>query len=288
MKASTQIDYQARIDSALRWMSARLDEEVAPADVAQAVALSPFHFHRIFRGVTGESVMQCLRRLRLEAAARQLWQREANVIDVALAAGYNSHEGFTRAFKDHFGEAPDTWRHQHREFVRVQSSNAALQPLPAVEVRDVPPVPFISMAYRGSFAEVGQVWERFIGLAASLGIFTGSEQLIGRYPDDPDITPAGKIRFDVGLRGAFDAARTPLHPALHAETLPAGRWAVAVHRGSYATLHETYLSLVGGWVARNGYVLDDRPCLEWYLNSPATTAEADLRTEVWAPLYLAG
>ncbi len=282
MKASTRIDYNARIDHAMRWLAARLDADVAPADVAQAVALSPYHFHRIFRGITGESVMQCLRRLRLEAAARRLWQRDTNIIDVALAAGYQSHEGFTRAFKEHFGEAPDTWRQHHRDVVR--SAQPLGQPLPAVEVRDVAAVPFISMAYRGSFAEVGQVWERFIGLVASQGLFSGTEQLIGRYPDDPEITPAGKIRFDVGLRGTLNRSSGPLHPALHAEILPAGRWAVAVHRGSYSSLHETYLALVGGWVAHNGYVLDDRPCLEWYLNSPATTAEPDLRTEVWAPL----
>jgi len=282
MKASTRIDYNARIDHAMRWLAARLDDDVAPVDVAQAVALSPYHFHRIFRGITGESVMQCLRRLRLEAAARQLWQRDSNIIDVALAAGYQSHEGFTRAFKEHFGEAPVIWRQHHRDIVR--GAQPQREPLPVVEVRDVAAVPFISMAYRGSFAEVGQVWERFIGLAASQGLFSGTEQLIGRYPDDPDITPAGKIRFDVGLRGARASSRGPLHPALHTEILPAGRWAVAVHHGSYSNLHETYLALVGGWVAQNGFILDDRPCLEWYLNSPATTADPELRTEVWAPL----
>ena len=285
MKASTQVDYNVRIDCAMRWMAAHLDQDVAPADVAHAVALSPFHFHRIFRGMTGESVMQCLRRLRLEAAARQLWQRSTNIIDVALAAGYQSHEGFTRAFKEHFGEAPDTWRQHHREFVR--RAQPLGQVLPAVTVRDAPAVPFVSMAYRGSFAEVGQVWERFLAFAASQGLFSGTEQLIGRYPDDPEITPAGKVRFDVGLLGVPNRGGGPLHPALHAEILPAGRWAVAIHRGSYSNLHETYLALVGGWVAQHGFVLDDRPCLEWYVNSPATTAEPDLLTEVWAPLLTA-
>lgn len=280
MKPGTRIDYQARIDHALRWLAAHLDGDVAPADVAHAVHLSPFHFHRIFRGLTGESLMQCLRRMRLESGARQLQHHDANVLDIALAAGYSSHEGFTRAFKEHFGEPPESWRHAKRRLVQSQLT----APLTEVDVRTCKAVPFISMAYRGSFAEVGEVWEKFIGLASSVGLFTGTEQLIGRYPDDPDITAAGKVRFDVGLRGALPPAYGALHPALHAEVLPAGRWAVAMHHGSYASLHQTYLALIGGWVATNGYALDDRPCLEWYLNSPATVTEAELRTEVWAPL----
>jgi AraC family transcriptional regulator len=88
--------------------------------------------------------------------------------------------------------------------------------------------------------------------------------------------------------GSRDTASVKSLPNLpssfHYETLAAGRWAVAVHQGSYNTLSNTYLRLVGGWIPQHHHGLDDRPCLEFYLNSPATAAESDLRTEVWAPL----
>jgi AraC family transcriptional regulator len=280
VKESTRVDYQERMQVALRWLADNQRQEVSPAAVAKAVALSPYHFHRVFRGTTGESVMQCVRRLRLEAAARRLRHSDITILDAALDAAYASHEAFTRAFKEHFGEPPELWRKHQREQLRQKANS-----LPTdieVELRNSPEIAFIYAAHRSSYAEVAMAWQEFITAAISAGIYDGTQQLVGRYPDDPEITPPGKVRFDVGFIATMPPMSLP--SGFHFDLLPSGRWAIAVHAGSYATLHETYLKLVGGFIAQNGYALDDRPCLEFYRNTPATTAEPDLRTEVWAPL----
>jgi AraC family transcriptional regulator len=280
MKDSTRVDYQARMGTALRWLSEHQRDDVTPADVAKAVALSPFHFHRIFRGITGESVMQCVRRLRLEAGARQLRHSDVSIISAALDAGYASHEAFTRAFREHFGEPPDVWRKHQR--AHIETRVAATKSDITVEVRRSAAIPFLFQSHRSSYADVAAAWQVLVTDAINAGIYNGPLQLVGRYPDDPEITPPGKVRFDVGM--VLKNAMSPPPPSFLFDTLAPGRWAVTVHTGSYTTLNHTYLQLVGGWITQHGYGLDDRPCLEFYLNSPADTEESALRTEIWAPL----
>ncbi len=155
--------------------------------------------------------------------------------------------------------------------------------IPEAEVRRSDPRRFVCLFHQGSFDDVPNVWGRFLTSASRQGVFSGREQLVGRYPDDPDITPPGKIRFDVGLLPRMEPPAR-LEEGLRDEVLPGGLWAVTVHRGSYATLSDTYLRLVGGWFPHTGRALADRPCLELYLNSPRDTREEDLLTEVWAPI----
>lgn len=280
MRPSTHASYRARIDRARAWLDEHKLEDVRPADLAKVARFSPHHFHRVFRGVTGESVMECLRRLRLEWAARKLHQSEVSVLNVALECGFSSHEGFTRAFTAHFGCPPSTYRERPHPSIARARSLPALEP-GSVELRDVGTISMVCMGHQGTFADAPQVWRTFMELLAEQGRFTGREQLMGRYPDDPEVTPPDRMRYDVGM---VSADAEPLPPPLFRRTVAAGRWAVAVHHGSYTTLSQTYLRLVGGWFPSTGTPLGEGPCLEVYRNLPHEVAEADLRTEVWAPV----
>ena len=110
MKAVTSNDYRARIDRVLAHLADHLDADLSVAELARIAHFSPYHFHRMFRAMTGESVAALVRRLRLETAGRALRERDGSVIDVALAAGYGSPEGFTRAFQQAFAAAPSAYR----------------------------------------------------------------------------------------------------------------------------------------------------------------------------------
>ena len=90
------------------------DEDLAPEQLAELAGFSLHHFHRVFRGLTGESVMGFVRRLRLERAAQRLSYEPTSVTEVAFDAGYNSHEAFTRAFRARFGVPPRDYRERHR------------------------------------------------------------------------------------------------------------------------------------------------------------------------------
>lgn len=75
------------------------------SEMASRAHLSPFHFQRTVRSYARESPSALRRRVRLEQAAWNL-QRGSSATDAAFAAGYDSLEGFSRAFHRAFGCAP--------------------------------------------------------------------------------------------------------------------------------------------------------------------------------------
>ena len=117
MAMETGPTVRERIEAAQRLLESRLDDDLSLDEVAREAHFSPFHFHRLFRGLTGETVRGYVRRLRLERAAHRLVQGEDEILGVALDAGYGSHEAFTRAFREHFGTAPSVFRTERRAVI---------------------------------------------------------------------------------------------------------------------------------------------------------------------------
>lgn len=91
-------------------VSAHLDEPLALGSLALLAGLSERQLDRAYRRRFGESIRFQHRRLRLERAARQLRGTREPVRAIAAAAGFGSHEAFTRAFRARFGMTPQRYR----------------------------------------------------------------------------------------------------------------------------------------------------------------------------------
>jgi len=76
-----------------------LDEPATFRELAARYYMSPYHFHRIFRAITGESPAEMTRRLRLERAAWEVRTTTDPIAEVAFRAGYATHEAFTKALE---------------------------------------------------------------------------------------------------------------------------------------------------------------------------------------------
>src|SRR5205085_6955962 len=113
MHSQTERTYHERVLRVLVYIQNHLDDALALDDLAAVAHFSPYHFHRIFRGMVGESVMEHVRRLRLERAAHRLKFTDQPVTRIAFDAGYEAHEAFTRAFGAMFGTAPSQFRAAH-------------------------------------------------------------------------------------------------------------------------------------------------------------------------------
>ena len=114
MSATTEQDYQQRMLRVLVHVQEHLDEALPLEELAGVAHFSPYHFHRIFRGMVGESVHKHVRRLRLERAAQRLKHSDQPVTQIAFEAGFETHEAFTRTFRTMFGQAPSQFRTEHR------------------------------------------------------------------------------------------------------------------------------------------------------------------------------
>ena len=99
MKPDTKSFYVAAVRRAIDRIVSSLDDALDLQSLAREAALSPFHFHRVFRGMVGETPLELHRRLRMERAADRLLGGGETVTAVAFDAGYETHEAFTRAFR---------------------------------------------------------------------------------------------------------------------------------------------------------------------------------------------
>lgn len=251
-------------------IQANLEDDIDPEELARIASFSLHHFHRVFRGMTGESVMGFVRRLRLERGAQRLKFSDESVLQVALKSGYTSHEAFTRAFKSRFGTSPS----EYRDRERLEASD-----LP-IALRDEPERTCVAVRYVGAYETCGAAWADLEATIMKLGFRGQCTQSIGLVYDDPDITPNEKLRYDACLVAPTEAIPESLPESYVTRRVPAGRYAVAPYRGPYEDIFETYVTLLGGWLPHRNVELADDPVVEVYLNNPNTTAPADLLTEV--------
>jgi AraC family transcriptional regulator len=280
MRAGTQESYQERINRVLGHIRQELDAPLSLDELAEVACFSPFHFHRIFRGMVGESVKEHVRRLRLERAAERLRDSSAPVTDVAFDAGYQTHESFTRAFRAMFGETPSNFRENRRE-LRIQAAEgAASEPL-AVRIERFGLTRLAFVRHVGPFEGVGSAWQKLMAWAGRSGLMGPAAELMGVIHDDPEITPPERLRYDAAL-----VVNERVRPAgeVGIQEIPPGEYAATTHKGSYETLYRTYARLCGGWLPQSGREARSAPSLELYRNTPSNTPPDELLTEIYLPL----
>jgi len=88
------------------YIEVNINNRMTLKELANVVGYSPWHISRIFKEMTGKTLFDYVRGLRLTAAALVLRDENAKIIDVALDFVFDSHEGFTRAFSKEFGMSP--------------------------------------------------------------------------------------------------------------------------------------------------------------------------------------
>lgn len=103
-------DHTTRINEVKRYIHNHTDEPLNREVLADVVGFSVPHFHRIFTACVGESAASYVRRVRLERAARKLRMGAVDITEVALAAGYDTHAAFSKAFKQQYGLSPSEFR----------------------------------------------------------------------------------------------------------------------------------------------------------------------------------
>jgi AraC family transcriptional regulator len=94
----------------MKYIRAHINDPLDRETLAAVAGFSIPHFHRVFTAQVGESAISYIRRLRLERAAQKLRMGAVDITQVALAAGYDTHAAFGKAFKQQFGLSPREFR----------------------------------------------------------------------------------------------------------------------------------------------------------------------------------
>ncbi len=271
-------DYSKRIQRVVGYLAEHLDENLDLQVIARVAHFSPYHFHRIYRGLLGETVHDTVRRLRLQRAALDLLDHRLSIERTAVRAGYSSQAAFTRAFRAEYGAPPAAYRGARRVAPPLSKLGTVTY---EVETIELAPVRVAAIEHRGDYQLTTKAFERLMTIAATTGLLTETTRAIGIFHDDPAAVPESELRSTACITVTADWAPDR---ELTERTIEGGRYAKIIHVGPYTELKAAYDWLYQTWLPASGKEPRDLPSIEEYLNDPRRIPAKDLETAVMLPL----
>ena len=226
MKDKTRNFYEEAVRAAVERIAHDLDQALDLTELAALACLSPLHFHRVFRGMLGETPLELHRRLRLERAAHQLATSDTAVVTIAFDAGFETHESFTRAFQSAYSFAPTQFRKRmnlHRERMNfperfpfelparsgihfgqpsgvsdiVMASGGSDMDVVVVEMQEVR---LAAITYVGPRKMIGEAFGRLAAIAGPAGLLSRpGAAMAAVFDDDAETTPAAELRSSAAV-----------------------------------------------------------------------------------------
>jgi AraC family transcriptional regulator len=297
VKPETRSYYELIVQRAVELVARHLDQALDLETIAREACLSPFHFHRIFRGMVGETPLELTRRLRLERAAWQLAQSDRPVTAIAFDAGYEAHEAFTRAFRTAYATSPTGFRERRYPRIELAASSGvhfapdgamrAFTPRDSggrsmdVTIEQRPELRVGAVRHIGPYNQIPTAFAKLGQIVGGGNTGERHGEMLAIYYDDPETTPASELESDAALSFPPDAT---MPAGLNEHRIPGGRYARTTHVGPYEQLGDVWARFMGEWLPSSGNRLADSPSYEVYRNTPMDTPKEELRTDLYMPL----
>ena len=278
-------EYFQRINRVVDYIDQHLDEEHSLDKLSQMAHFSPFHFHRIFRVLTGETINNYVKRIRLQRAGSMLLGNpEQSVSEVSALCGFNSTAVFCRAFKTHYGQSTGDFRNHHlgqygkngqSERKNGQSStdpsmyfseefmnlNRNMNMEKNIAVKDMPAMDLIYCRHTGPFNQIGGAYEKLFKWAGPRGLLRFPEtKTLTVYHDDPKVTELEKMRQSACITVNEDAKPEGEFGKMH---LPGSKCVVGSFKVKPHQFGEAW-DAVCRWLADSGYQPSDGYPYEYY------------------------
>jgi AraC family transcriptional regulator len=301
--------YGQRVNRVIDHIDAHLGDELTLGGLAGIAAFSPFHFSRVFKALTGETLFAFIQRVRLEKAAVALGnQRDASVLAIALDHGFASAATFARAFKTHFGMSATAWRageldrrrtayarsrkpgprprkpgkHLRKRSKASRRGRAHTRGMTNVQIREMPVQHVAYMRHVGPYGPGGipELWVRFRKWMTSRDLIRHVR--LGIAHDDPSVTDPAKCRYD-----ACVVVPPDFTPDRHVNVMdvPGGKYAMAPFEGTPRDIEGAWHDLFAAWLPSSGFEPDDRACFELYRGHPEVEGQPGaFRCEIYLPV----
>ena len=269
------MNYLGDIQRGVDYIEAHLTEDIDIVDVAQQAGLSRWHFQRMFKALTGETVKTYIRSRRLAHAMHRLLTSDDRILDIAFEAGYETHESFTRAFKSVFKLTPTEYRtigDSTMFLKKVEFDAGYLEHLNSNIKREPTFFDQSEMTVVGKqtiFYNVDsdknnigstlpQLWEEYLPVAGNVPNLVESPYygVIGRVDD---------ISEELTYCACREVSRSGSAPSGFTEMkIPSATYASFAHRGDPLKVDHTVNFIYGTWLLTSGMRHTNGPDLEIY------------------------
>ncbi|HEX5208971.1 MAG TPA: AraC family transcriptional regulator [Steroidobacteraceae bacterium] len=274
------------VNRALFMIERNLHRDLSLGGIAEACGVSRFHLAHAFGEATGVAVMEYVRRRRLTESAYALASGATGIMEVALDSGYDSHEGFTRAFKAYFGRTPEEIRRAESvvdlarlDAIRFIEARRAKLAAPTFERAGE--LKFVGLGEPFDFGETAHIpkqWGRFMAeFYPKIG--HKSQQIpLGIVTSSSD--GATELRYTC----AVEVSRfTDIEEGLVRLTVGPASYAVFSHDGHISELPQTYAAIWNDWLPANGGKPAEGPSFE-RPNPTFDTRTGEGGVRLWIPL----
>ena len=314
-RRALRAEYVGRINRVIDYIEANLAGDLPLETLAGVAAFSPFHFHRIFKAMVGETLSAFIRRRRVEKAA-----------SLALQSGAAGHPGGPRVIPPGrlrpglqgilrhqcdgvgTGRGRQVSKNGQRKASRPRGPQALGSGFAPVRILDtvsntwswrltmdageirieVKEIPEFQVAYvrhigpyAGDSALFGRLFGRLFSWAGPRGLIGPQTMSLSLYHDDPEITDEAKLRVDVAISVPEGTAG---EGEIGTKTIPGGTYAVAHFEILPDQYGEAWDVVMGQWLPESGYQAADAPCFEVYLNEPENHPEGKHIVDIYEPV----
>jgi AraC family transcriptional regulator len=280
-KTNRRTNYAERLSRVIHYIYDHLDDEIDLHQLADVAHLSPYHWHRIYHAMNGETIAATIKRLRLHRAAGYLAQTAMPFETVAGKSGYDSLQSFTRAFKSVYGMPPAQYRKNgsHAQFLPLNPGrNSGMYD---IAIKTIPGMQALTIRHVGPYMQIGKAFDLLYGQLAARNLLSAGIRTVGIYYDDPAAVAEQELRSRAGV---VMTKPITIEPPLEYADIAAGSYAVLRHKGPYADMKAAYQWLYGVWLAQSDREVADAPVFEEYLNNPRDTAPTELLTDICLPV----
>jgi len=303
-------EYIARINRIMEYIEQHIDQPINLDSMAQIAHFSPFHFHRIFTVLVGETPANFLQRIRIEKAAQQLKDSPSKVIgDIVYSCGFSSLSLFSRTFRKHFGVSAKEYRQLEKPLLvkdgvyfskmgqqlskksklfvitNEEFCTNKLKQLIIMEteviVKEMPELQVIYCRHTGAFNQIGQAYGKLMQFAGPRGLLSSPNvKTLTVYHDDPSVTEIDKVRQSACLIVNSDVK---VEGEIGKMTVPAGKYAVG-HFEIVETQFEQAWNTMCLWLTESGYEPGEGYNYELYYNDHTQHPERKFILDICIPL----
>lgn len=248
---------------------AAIEENLEYITIDELVAISGYsyyHFHRIFKSHTGESVKKYIKRLQLERAVRKIKNENEKITDLAIEAGFHMSSSFNKAFKGMFAINPSQYK---KSLEDIRKNYKEIEPL---RVEELESFEVYAQRYVGECQHINTIFENMLEFAQHNSLIDEKFALYGITYDDPQVTNDQKHRYEVCVKD-IKSIDIEGSQEVYKKRIEGGKFAVFLHRGDPNKLLDTYNSIYGRWLYENKIELRFVPAIQKILTIPKNEDE---------------